>query len=228
MTKNPPIIKAIIFDMDGLMIDTERLAQRAWRKASAEWNYMLSDETYLSVVGRNVKDTEAMFLESFGPDFPFREMYDKKQTYMYEDMEQNGIPIKPGLPALLDFIGNQNLAKAIATSTARPTAIKKLTITGLINSFSTIVCGDEVAHGKPAPDIFLKAASALGMPPENCLVLEDSEAGVKGAHTAGMTPIMVPDMKYPSDEIRQLVYRVLDSLVELPALLVPLISVDRK
>ena len=207
-----PKISAIIFDMDGLMLDTERIAQQAWRAAGAEWDYTLPDAVYLSVVGRTVRDTEASFLEAFGPEFPFRAMYDRKQEITDDLIAQHGIPTKPGLWELLEQIESLGLAKAVATSTARPRATQKLTLTRLIDRFPFIVCGNEIPRGKPAPDIFLSAAEKLNVSPQHCLVLEDSEAGIKAAHAAGMTPVMVPDMKQPSPEIQTLAFRVLDSL----------------
>jgi HAD superfamily hydrolase (TIGR01509 family) len=212
-------ISTIIFDMDGLMLDTERVAQRVWRQASAEMKYDLPDEVYLQVVGRTAKDTEVMFLQSFGPDFPYRAMYERKQQLMYALLENEGVPTMPGLFELLDLIDDLGLAKAVATSTARELASKKLTLSGLIDRFEVIVAGDEIVHGKPAPDIFLNAAARLGSAPVACMVLEDSEAGVKGAHAAGMTPVMVPNMKQPTPEVRALAYRVLTDLHEVGALL---------
>ena len=209
---------AIIFDMDGLMLDTERLARRAWRQAGAEWGYAIPDEVYLLAVGRTKPDTEKLFRDALGPDFPFQEMYEHKQAYMQAATE-DGIPIKPGLFDLLARIDALGLAKTVATSTARPMAIQKLTLSGLIERFDFIVCGDEVANGKPAPDIYLAAALGLKASPTECLVLEDSEAGIRAAYAAGMTPVMIPDLKQPSPETRALAYRVLPSLAEVVGLL---------
>jgi HAD superfamily hydrolase (TIGR01509 family) len=210
---------AVIFDMDGLMLDTERINQMAWRRAAAEWGYTFPDEIYLVAVGRTVRDTKALFRRTFGPDFPFEAMYQRKQDYVDAYIGNQGLPLKSGLLELLDLVEGLSLAKAIATSTIRSQALKKLTIAGLIDRFETIVCGDEIPKGKPAPDIFLAAAERLQVLAAGCLVLEDSEAGIRAAHAAGMRPIMIPDMKQPTPEIAALAYKVLSSLFEVEALL---------
>jgi HAD superfamily hydrolase (TIGR01509 family) len=212
-------LSAIIFDMDGLMLDTERINQIAWRRAAAEWGYTFPDEVYLAAVGRTVRDTKALFRRTFGPDFPFEAMYQRKQGYADAYIGEQGLPLKPGLLELLDLVEGLSLAKAIATSTVRSQALKKLTMVGLINRFEILVCGDEIPRGKPAPDIFLAAAERLQVSAAGCLVLEDSEAGIRAAHAAGMQSIMIPDMKQPTPEIASLAYKVLPSLAEVGVLL---------
>lgn len=206
-----PELEAVIFDMDGLMLDTERVAQDAWRQVGTEWGYDLPDEVYLQVIGRTAEDTARHFKATFGADFPFWEMYERKQQYLYAAVEA-GIPTKPGLFELLTEIERLGLRKAVATSTARPIALKKLEKATLLPYFEAMVCGDEIVNGKPAPDIFLAAAGQLQFDPARCMVLEDSEAGVRGAHAAGMTPVMVPDLKPPTAELAALAAAVLPNL----------------
>lgn len=212
-------ITAILFDMDGLLIDTERMAQRAWQQAGAEFGFTLPDALYLQAVGRTAKATEALFCAGLGADFPFAAVYARKQHYLYTAIEEEGIPTKPGLAELLDRVDRQGIAKAVATSTARALAIKKLTAAGLFNRFATMICGDEVAQGKPAPDIFLAAAAKVGVAPAHCLVLEDSSAGIQAAHAAGMRAIWVPDLIVPSPEITALASSVVSDLHQVGALL---------
>lgn len=214
-----PPITAVIFDMDGLMIDTERMAQFAWQRAGAEFGFTLPDELYLQAVGRTAKATEMLFREGLGPDFPFEAVYTRKQHHLYTAIAQDGIPTKPGLLELLDFVDRQGLTKAVATSTARVLAIKKLTAAALLHRFDTMVCGDEVPNGKPAPDIFLAAAQKLAVAPAQCVVLEDSSAGIKAAHAAGMRAIWIPDLIQPSPEITPLAYQILSDLHQVMALL---------
>ena len=216
-------IQAVIFDMDGLMIDTERIAQRAWQLAGAEGGYEFDDATYVQAVGRTRNDTKLVFQEAFGVDFPFDELYERKQQIMHDLIDTEGIPTKSGLFELYDLIDELGIAKAVATSTARPTALKKLTIVNALDRFSIIVCGNEIANGKPAPDIFLEAAARLKILPVNCIVLEDSEAGIRAAHAAGMTPIIIPDMKQPSAEIVELSAYVFPSLWDVQPILRKLI-----
>ena len=219
MTSLQPPITAVIFDMDGLMIDTERMAQRAWQQAGAEFGFTLPDELYLQAVGRTAKATADLFRAGMGPEFPFEAVYERKQHYLYTAIEQTGIPTKAGLLELIARLDQQGLAKAVATSTARVLATKKLTAAGLLPHFETIVCGDEVAHGKPAPDIFLAAAAKLTIAPAHCLVLEDSSAGIKAAHAAGMRAIWVPDLIQPTPDLTPLAFRVVADLYQVSALL---------
>lgn len=214
-----PTIDAIIFDMDGLMLDTERLAQRAWQQAGTDLGYDLPDEIYRQAIGRTAQATEEIFRGHFGVDSPFEKIYQRKQQYYHEAIEQGQIALKPGLLDLLDDIDQSPLRKAVATSTARPLALQKLRVTQLLPRFPQIVCGNEVANGKPAPDIFLAAAAKLDCAAGRCLVLEDSPAGIRAAHAAGMIPVHVPDLVAPAQEIHQLSYRVVDSLYDVRALL---------
>jgi HAD superfamily hydrolase (TIGR01509 family) len=207
-------IKAFIFDMDGLMLDTERIAERAWTMAMAERGYLYTSEINLKVIGRTLVDTKLIFGEVFGAGLPFDEIYQRKLRYSNHIISQEGIPIKPGLVDLLAELKIRGYQVAVGSSTERETLIKKLSLVGLIDQFGVIVCGDEVESGKPAPDIFLEAARRLGVSPQACVVLEDSENGIKAAHAAGMVPIMVPDLKPPTEEMEGMAYRILNSLAE--------------
>lgn len=226
MTLLQPPITAVIFDMDGLMIDTERMAQRAWQRAGAEFGFTLPDELYLQAVGRTAKSTAELFRAGMGATFPFEDVYERKQHYLYTAIEEEGIPTKAGLVELIALLDRLALAKAVATSTARVLAIKKLTAAGLLHHFDTLVCGDEVPHGKPAPDIFLAAAAKLGVAPDQCVVLEDSSAGIKAAQAAGMRAIWVPDLIQPTPELTPLAFRVLADLHQVVALLTGSKAVD--
>ncbi len=206
------VYRAVIFDMDGLMLDSERMARDAWRRALADWGLALPDDLYFQLVGREAVDTKAILARAFGPALPVEEAYARKQRYLEQAMLRDGIPTKPGLHALLDFLDARGIRKAVASSTHRPLVIQKLTWTRLLGRFEVIVCGDEVPNGKPAPDVFLLAAERLGVPARDCIVLEDSEAGIRAARAAGMTPILVPDLKPPSPETEALAHRVFPSL----------------
>ena len=220
MTDTHPI-RAVIFDMDGLMLDTERMAQLAWQRAGAEFGFTLPDELYLQAVGRTAVATEILFRQGLGSEFPFADIYARKQHYLYTAIENEGIPTKAGLLELLELLERQGLPKAVATSTARALALRKLAAAGLLHRFSIIVCGDEVPNGKPAPDIFLAAAQKLGVAPANCLVLEDSLAGIRAAHAAGMRAIMIPDLIQPPVDQQERTCQVMLSLHEVIALFPP-------
>ncbi len=205
---------ATIFDMDGLMLDTEALAREAWFETMRRWGYELNDDVYLRVLGTTGARTRDIFREAFGPDIPIERMYDYKQRYVDEAIASSRIKVKPGLIELLDWLDVQRIPKAVASSTVRALVLKKLDRVNLAGRFDAIVGGDEVIQGKPEPDIFLEAAHRLGVLPGTCVALEDSENGVRAAHAAGMRVIMVPDLKLPDDEIRALADCVLPSLHE--------------
>ncbi len=212
-------ISAVILDMDGLMLDTERLARIAWDRAMADWGHTIPDEVYYRLIGRTVRDVGELLREALAADLPFEEIAERKRQYIDEEIARHGIPVKPGVFELLDWIEQVGLKKATATSTFREVAMRKLTLAGLQDRFDAIVCGDDVRRGKPAPDIFLAAASRLEAPASQCVVLEDSEPGIEAAQAAGMTALLVPDLKPPPEPAAARAYRVFPSLFEARAFL---------
>jgi HAD superfamily hydrolase (TIGR01509 family) len=207
-------IQAVIFDMDGLMLDSETLGRQIWSRALAERGYALADGAYLRLIGRTLRDVALILGEVFGADFPFDEVYAQRQRYYEEHIARHGIPLKPGLLELLDFLDQRGIPRAVASSTRREFALLKLSSAGVLGRFNAVACGDEVVNGKPAPDVFLEAARRLGIPPQYCLALEDSEAGVRAAHAAGMVVVMIPDLKPPTAELERLAYRILSTLAD--------------
>jgi HAD superfamily hydrolase (TIGR01509 family) len=212
-------IKAIIFDIDGLMIDSERISQRSWGQVMADAGYPLSEEVYIQMIGRTEKDVRYILQGVYGEDFPFDEMYHRREQRFNQIIAREGMPIKPGLITLLDFIDAKGLKKAVASSTYCRLAEMKLNAAGIRERFSVLVTGDEVSHGKPAPDLFLAAAAKISVPPADCLVLEDSEAGLQAAHAAGMVPVWVPDMQPVAQAVVGLAYRQVKSLDEVVGVL---------
>jgi HAD superfamily hydrolase (TIGR01509 family) len=187
--------------MDGLMLDTERLAIPAWRDAKEAIGVDFDMSLLDAMVGRNYQDCRAMILERHGDAFPTDRLMEAWRIAYDAIVERDGIAIKHGLVDLLDWLEQAGVPKAVATSTRRSRAAAKLASAGLDARFAALVGGDEVSRGKPAPDIFLLAAERLGAPPSSCLVLEDSAPGVRAALAAGMTPIMVPDQHAPPEDI---------------------------
>ena len=206
--------KAVIFDMDGLMLDTQRMATLAWKQAVSTFGFQLTDEIILKLLGRNQKDSNEILRNEFGPEFPFDDCRNLARKTYSNEMTKNGIPVKEGLFPLLEYLENKPMKIAVATSTAREFTVQRLERTNLISHFPVIVTGDEVTRGKPFPDIFLNASKLLKIPPKHCVVLEDSFSGIQAAFSAKMIPIMVPDLFEPTDEIRSLAYAVVPSLNE--------------
>ncbi len=206
------VTRAIVLDMDGLMIDTEPLYKRSMQQTARELGYDLSDEFMLSLVGRQDSDCRRLIARHFGDGFPQDAFWSGWPKIWREIASTEGIGRKPGLDELLSFLSDTGLPVALATSTYREQADFSLNAAGVDYPFVHMVTGDQIARGKPAPDIFLEAARRLKVSPRYCVALEDSENGIRAAVAAGMTAIMVPDQLSPSDEIRRVANRVVDSL----------------
>lgn len=212
-------IDLVIFDMDGLMFDTERIAFNSWKQAAKKFGYEISDDILRETLGTNLETTKSIYVKYFGEEIPIEAIAEDRFTIAENFIDVNGVPVKEGLYDLLDFLGELKLKKAVATSTSRERAHKLIKMANIHAHFDYIICGDEIERSKPDPDIFLKVAQKLGCDPANCLVLEDSEAGVQAAYRAGMLPVMIPDLKEPSDEIKKLYYRRVKNLCEVKTLL---------
>jgi HAD superfamily hydrolase (TIGR01509 family) len=210
---------AVIFDMDGLMLDTEGLAARAWIVAANDLGLAFDSSVNDRLIGRNFPDCRRIIGDHHGPSFPVDELMGAWHGAYDAIVHREGIAFKPGLVERLDWLEAEGIPKAVATSTRHARAQAKLELTGIRHRFVALVGGDEVANGKPAPDIFLAAAARLGTAPVDCLVLEDSEPGVRGALAAGMTPLMVPDLLPPSPALLATGTRVLATLHEVRRLL---------
>jgi HAD superfamily hydrolase (TIGR01509 family) len=203
---------AVIFDMDGLMLDTERVYREVFVRAAADCRIDFPSHLPEALLGRNTVDMKRMLAEALKDDALF-EWFMERNRHHYAICFAEVPPIKRGLHELLDFLESRQIPKVVATSTPRSSAVARLEQCGLLSRFNSVSCGDEVPHGKPAPDLFLLAASRIPADPKQCVVLEDSEAGVTGGHAAGMTVFMVPDLKQPTEDIRGMAGGVYESLV---------------
>jgi len=204
--------EGMVFDMDGLLLDTERIALDAFVDTCRHFDYEPDLEVYERCIGTNSRRTREILTRGYGADFPY-EAVRRRWSQRYEEiLTENPIPLKPGSMELLSFLQALPRPIALATSTKRESALRKLDKAGLGHFFSVMVAGDQVQNGKPDPEIYLKAAGLLDVSPARCLAFEDSDNGVLSAYRAGMTVIQVPDMKAPSRQVRDLGYTILTSL----------------
>lgn len=206
-------IKGVIFDMDGLILDTEKLYNRFWREASEICGYPMSMDQALTLRSLDKQLAKKKLREFFGDDYDYQRVHDVRVRLMAEYVEENGVQCKPGVLELTDYLKKNGYKTAVATATNIERASQHLTLAGVRDCFENIVCASSVNRGKPFPDIYLYACEKIGLPPENCAALEDSPNGIKSAYSAGCIPIMIPDMDTPSEDIRALAYDVADSLI---------------
>ena len=206
-------IKGVLFDMDGLLLDTESVGLICWQASCKDLGYELTDEMYKKLIGLQAQQSNKILIEFFGEDFPLETVREIKMKYYKEYKENNPINEKKGAKELLNFLNNNNIPCSLATSTYREYAIPSLKKVGLLDYFQATTTGDEVKNGKPSPDIFLLAAEKINIPANKCIILEDSFNGIKAAHAAQGFPIMIPDLIIPDDEIRKLTHRIEDSLL---------------
>ena len=207
-------IKGAIFDMDGVLLNSEILYQRFWCEAGREYGYPFEPKHVLrlrSLTGINaIKVLEEMFHEGF----PYEEVKARRKVLMEEYIDEYGVEVKEGAKEVLEFFKEQGIKLALATSSERSRAMKHLSLHGLWEYFDETVCGGEVANGKPQPDIYEVAARKLGLEPCECMAFEDSPNGVISAHRAGCVTIMVPDLDEPTGELMQMVDYKVHSLRE--------------
>lgn len=211
----PEKVEAVVFDMDGLLLDTERVYKRVMQQLCQEWGYEMSHDMFAAFVGIPQTENVPIYHKFFGPDFDV----EKYETILIERAHAEmalGIPLKHGAKELVAGLSARGVPIAVATSTGN-SAHKHLDEAGLHSYFDTIVTRMDVDKGKPHPEPFLTATSRLGFTPENCIAFEDSHNGVRSAHAAGLATVMVPDMLDPNDEIAAMCVAILPSLLHFKA-----------
>ncbi len=208
------MINAIIFDMDGLMIDSERITYENYVKECQALGYTMTKDFYVTLLGCPAKDVYAKFNTHFGKDFPTEAIITKAHQDMEASFIEDGVPLKEGLIPLLIYLKSNNYKTIVATSSNRDRVDRILSIAKITDYFDDSICGDEVKKGKPNPDIFIKACHKLGVKREEAIVLEDSEAGIQAAYNAHIPVICIPDMKYPEHTYASMITRIYPTLNE--------------
>lgn len=208
------MINAVIFDMDGLILDSERMAIRMWVEAGEQGGYPITKEMARGAIGMDVKDTEALFISLLGPEFPFQRMNRLRRDLTEETMDREGMPIKTGAREIISIIHRRSIPLGVASATETGIVSTYLDKADLKKYFSHIVGGDQVKIGKPDPAVYLLTADKLGVAPAECLVFEDSEKGLGAAHAAGMKPILIPDILPPTEEMLKKCFERFSSLQE--------------
>ena len=206
--------EAVIFDMDGVIFDSERLVIECWEAIAKKHNIPDIVEICMRVQGNNREETGKRFREKYGDGFPY-EAYKKEVSALFRHLYGGGrLPLKPGVTEILESLKQAQIPLALASSTRTDIVRQELDEAKIIHYFDAVLGGDMAPRSKPEPDIFLAAAKALGAIPSNCFVLEDSHNGIRAAYRAGMHPIMVPDMQQPNEEMRGLAEVIVESLPE--------------
>ena len=207
-------IQGVLFDLDGLVLDTEKLYSRFWMEACHFYGFPMTYEQSLGMRALNAQRGEALLKAYFGESVQYLQLRDKRIELMEAYVDEHGVDLKPGIRDLLDYLDANNIPAAIASSSPVPRIRKYLAFHGLDDRFRALCSGRDVPRGKPEPDIYLKAAAVLGLDPRNCLALEDAPAGIQSATRAGCLTVMVPDKDQPEEATKQLLYAKADSLLD--------------
>lgn len=208
-------IQAVIFDMDGTLIDTEKYYRRCWRRALREFGYQITEEQLLSLRSTGRPFALVRFQELFGAEFPYREVRARRQELVEACVRTEGIQQKPGVGTLLSFLKKQRIRTAVATASDPERTNRYLKLAGLEHCLDDLFSATMVERGKPAPDVYLYACGQLGLPPAACLAVEDSPNGVQSAWRAGCSVVMVPDQTPPTEELRPMLCACVGNLAEI-------------
>lgn len=206
--------EAVIFDMDGVIFDSERLVLEGWQEIAAKYGIEGIEEVLPKCLGVNAQTTREIFRAHYGQDFPYDE-YKKEASALFHSRYGNGkLPLKPGVRELLSYLKDEGYLVGLASSTRQAIVEQEITDAGLMAYFDNLVCGDMLKKSKPEPDIYLKACENLNVEPGMAIAVEDSYNGIRAAKRAGMVPVMVPDMVQPDGEMRDLAHKIFKDLFE--------------
>ena len=217
--ENRPKIRGVLFDMDGLVLDTEKLYTRFWMEALHFFGFPMTYSQALKMRAANSQLSEENLHSFFGPTVDYKKCREKRIELMDAFIETHGVEAKPGIRELLDALEERGIPAAITSSSPTDRIRKHLGSLNLLHRFAAICSGYDVPWGKPAPDIYLHGAASLGLPPENCLALEDAPTGILSAYRAGCIAVMVPDLDQPEAETVTMLHAKADSLKDVISLL---------
>lgn len=206
---------AVVFDMDGVIFDSERLVVECWNEIAGKHGIGNMDEICRKCMGLTVEASRGVMTAYFGEDFPYDEYKAEMSQLFHKKYDHGKLPLKPGVEELLSFLKQQGKKVALASSTRSRIVRQELEDAGIISYFDALICGDMVKNSKPAPDIFAKACECLGVKPERAFGIEDSHNGIRSASAAGLKPIMIPDLVPVTEEMERLTVKILPSLNDL-------------
>ncbi len=209
------MICAVIFDMDGVLIDTEKHYNAAWCQAATEAGFPFTREHALLLRSCEAKEGEKLMQGIFGPSFDYYAIRERRRELVRERLAQYGLEKKPGVEETLRFLRAKGIKTAVATATALDITKSHLTTIGVCDLFDSIVSAKNVAHGKPEPDVYLYACEQIGESPQDCMAVEDSPNGIMAAYRAGLRTVMVPDLTQPDEELTKYLYACVNSLSDL-------------
>lgn len=198
------MMKAVVFDMDGVLFDTEKLCMDSWMEVARERGIPDMEKVFPLCIGRNMTDTTKIVLDHYGKDFPYDRFRKEASRWFHREIEEKGMPMKPGVKELLRYLREEGWSVGLASSTNRDTVIDQLQRADIRDFFSTVIGGDQILHSKPEPDIYLMACEELRVDPKETYAIEDSYNGIRSAYRAGMRPVMVPDLLPPTEEMEAL------------------------
>lgn len=206
------LYKAVVFDMDGVIFDSERAVMQCWKEVASRHNIPDIEKAILACTGTTMVRTREIMLDLYGADFPYDEYARESSAIFHSRYDGGRLPMKPGVKELLTFLKERGKKIALASSTRQQVVTDELRDAGIIEYFDRIICGDMVSRSKPAPDIFLKACEELNVSPSDSYAIEDSYNGIRAAHAGGLHPIMVPDLLPADEEMQSLAEIVLPNL----------------
>ena len=217
--QTPFALHGVVFDMDGLLLDSERMWADCLLAACTDLGISFDRQGCLDMIGKSAHASRLVLLERIQSEHQVDTLLGVVSERYDHEIVKRAIPLKPGVLELLSFLDDRGLPRAVATSTRHERAVRKIAAAGIGERMNFVIGGDQVSRGKPEPEIYLRACAAMGLVPTNCMAFEDSPTGLTAAHRAGLRTVLVPDLLEPPAEARSMAWRVVDSLTEIPPIL---------